>query len=413
MYAPLNIIVTQHKEQNIDIVKNDENTDICVKSTEKLTLLRENETLIFLGLQPKWEETEKEKEVRRTRQDVSQNISNTNRIIDIEDPAATQQSSNNLTNRTNAEEKKEEIRSESSRAFSLQLPEKELSITEVDPTSEKANENSDFDSDAQDPDSNRYFSDVPLGLGEFERKSRSRARFTSEKSDKEVHAPPQVAKKPQKRKWRQGSSNLSEEDKEQSRELSSELAKPLKRKLNAKPLSEHSEEFKEPAALFKRPLPKKSGPRSVGASKEKQVKGRRKNVKNPIRRTSSVRSLDFSQRQLTNQPIASDCAQSPPEGLEKKGSKHDEWKEVDPDPLLNPKSLIGQHVRVWSPKGRRYDGVVVGMKGKRHLVKPLERAEEEQIREERLLGYKRPSRWNLLVKDSTPQVTEAEQKSCL
>ena len=73
---------------------------------------------------------------------------------------------------------------------------------------------------------------------------------------------------------------------------------------------------------------------------------------------------------------------------------------------MDPSELIGRHVLVWWPQFKGwYHGVVIGMKGRRHLVKYFDRAEntpddEDEIYEERLLGYTQPYKWKLLVRSS-------------
>ena len=82
----------------------------------------------------------------------------------------------------------------------------------------------------------------------------------------------------------------------------------------------------------------------------------------------------------------------------------DEWEELQPDLSMNPKDPINQHILVWWPKFKNwYHGKVVGQRGKRHLVHYFDRSsetpeDEDEIYEEKLLGYKNPYKWKLLKK---------------
>ena len=89
-----------------------------------------------------------------------------------------------------------------------------------------------------------------------------------------------------------------------------------------------------------------------------------------------------------------------------------DWKEQEPDPNMDPEELVGRHVLVWWPKFKAwYHGVVIGTKGRRHLVKYFDRADntpedKDEIYEERLLGYKNPYKWKLLCREDAPIMEE-------
>jgi len=81
-----------------------------------------------------------------------------------------------------------------------------------------------------------------------------------------------------------------------------------------------------------------------------------------------------------------------------------DWEEEEPDLQMDPERLIGKYVLVyWNRFKNWYAGLVIGRKGKRHLVKYIDQPEdapedEEEIYPEKLLGYKHPVKWKLLCK---------------
>jgi len=95
------------------------------------------------------------------------------------------------------------------------------------------------------------------------------------------------------------------------------------------------------------------------------------------------------------------------------------WKEIEPDLTVDPTTLLGKHVLVWWPQFKNwYHGVVVGQKGKRHLVKYFDRStstpdDEEEIYEEKLIGYKNPYKWKLLERIEQRDLLQIEEGNML
>lgn len=76
--------------------------------------------------------------------------------------------------------------------------------------------------------------------------------------------------------------------------------------------------------------------------------------------------------------------------------------EVDPDPRMLPNDLIGRRVRTWWPSSKKwYSGVVENRKKRQHVV----RYEDGEVRAERLMGYKKPIQWKLLVRRGSDELS--------
>ena len=88
-----------------------------------------------------------------------------------------------------------------------------------------------------------------------------------------------------------------------------------------------------------------------------------------------------------------------------------DWKEEEPNPEMDPARLIRRYVLVyWHQFKNWYAGLVIGRKGKQHL-KYVDNApeDEEEIYQERLLGYKRPVKWKLLCKPDEDVRNQGEE----
>jgi len=69
---------------------------------------------------------------------------------------------------------------------------------------------------------------------------------------------------------------------------------------------------------------------------------------------------------------------------------------IDPDPTMTAKELVGKRVRMWWPRYKRwYDSTVLRRVNKMHEVAYDDG--EDEIYNKRMIGYKRGTKWKLLV----------------